>query len=355
MSLPATMCAVQLLRHGGPEVLQWCDDLLLPVPADDEALIRISAAGVNNTDIATRVGWYAPESKGATGEGQAFDDGSWSGAMRFPRIQGAEFCGRIVALGSDAQGWAIGQRVICPTNMPEPTEYAPTAYRALGSDRDGAFAQFCAVPVRHLHDVSVSPLSDVEIAAMPCAYGTAENLLARAGVRDGDAVLVTGASGGVGLAAVQLATLRGARVTGQCGADKAEAVLAAGASETIDRDAVPQARHFDKVIDIVGGPQWPARIAALKAGGAYAVAGAIAGPIVEADLRVLYLNDITLHGCTYQPREVFAGLVEHINAGRARPLVSKTYALHAIGEAQAEFLTKRHAGKIVLTMPEVKQ
>jgi NADPH:quinone reductase-like Zn-dependent oxidoreductase len=353
MSLPATMCAVQLLRHGGPEVLQWRDDLPLPVPADDEALIRISAAGVNNTDIATRVGWYAPESKGPTGEGQAFDDGSWSGAMQFPRIQGAEFCGRIVALGSDVRDWAVGQRVICPTNMPEPTAAAPTAYRALGSDRDGAFAQFCAVPVRHLHDVSPSPLSDVEIAAMPCAYGTAENLLARAGVGEGDAVLVAGASGGVGLAAVQLARLRGARVTGQCGADKAQAVLAAGASECIDRDAVPQAQTFNKVIDVVGGPHWPARIAALKAGGVYAVAGAIAGPIVEADLRVLYLNDITVHGCTYQPREVFAGLVEHINAGRIRPLFSKTYALHAIAEAQAEFLTKRHPGKIVLTMPEV--
>lgn len=355
MSLPATMCGVQLLRHGGPEALQWRDDLPLPVPADDEALILIAAAGVNNTDIATRVGWYAPESKGETREGDAFEDGSWSGSMQFPRTQGAEFCGRIVALGSEAHGWEIGQRVICPTNMPEPKEGAPTAYLALGSDRDGAFAQFCTVPVRHLHDVSGSPLSDVEIAAMPCAYGTAENMLARAGVQDGDAVLVTGASGGVGLAAVQLASLRGARVTGQCGADKAEAALAFGACETIDRTADPEARHFDKVIDVVGGPHWPARIAALRPGGAYAVAGAIAGPIVEADLRILYLNDITLHGCTYQPRDVFAGLVDHINAGRARPLVSMTYPLHEIADAQAEFLTKRHAGKIVLTMPEVEQ
>ncbi|MBX9455045.1 MAG: zinc-binding dehydrogenase [Rhizobium sp.] len=353
MSLPARMCAVQLTGHGGPDALLWRDDLPLPVPAEDEVLVQIFAAGVNNTDIATRVGWYAPESTGPTGEGQAFEDGSWSGAMQFPRIQGAEFCGRVVAVGRDVTGWAFGRRVVCPTNMPEATPDAPTAYRALGSDIDGAFAQFCVVPARHLHDVTASPLSDVEIAAMPCAFGTAEGLLARAGVRHGDRVFIAGASGGVGLAAVQLARLRGADVTGQCAAEKAQDVRDAGAAYIIGRTDVPERDSFDKVIDIVGGEQVGARIAALRAGGHYAVAGAIAGPIVNVDLRTLYLRDITLHGCTYQSREVFAGLVELINDGRARPRVSRAFPLQEIATAQAEFQSKRHAGKIVLTMPEV--
>jgi NADPH:quinone reductase-like Zn-dependent oxidoreductase len=349
------MCGVQLLRHGGPEALSFRDDLVVPRPGPGEVLVQVAAAGVNNTDIATRIGWYAPQSRGATAEGQAFEDGSWSGAMQFPRIQGAEFCGRIAALGDGVVDWDIGRRVICPTNMPEPTEDAPTAYRALGSDVDGAFAEFCVVEARHLHDVSDSSLSDIEIAAMPCAYGTAENLLTRSGVSAGDRVLITGASGGVGLAAVQLAHLRGAEVTGQCGADKADSVRMAGASAVIGRDEEPEARQFDKVIDIVGGPQWGARIRSLRAGGHYAVAGAIAGPIVEADLRILYLNDITLHCCTYQPRPVFDGLTRLINSGRLRPRVSKTYPLREIAEAQAEFQTKRHSGKIVLLMPEVTQ
>jgi alcohol dehydrogenase len=349
------MCGVQLLSHGGPEVLLWRDDLPVPRPGPGEVLVRIAAAGVNNTDIATRLGWYAPQSKGATAEGQSFEDGSWSGTMGFPRIQGAEFCGRIVALGAGVAGWDLGQRVICPTNMPEPTDDAPTAYRALGSDIDGAFAEFCVVPACHLHDVSGSPLSDIEIAAMPCAFGTAENLLARAGVTAGEEVLITGASGGVGLAAVQLAHLRGARVTGQCGIDKADTVRAAGASAVIGRDEEPQPKRYHKVIDIVGGPQWPARIRALRAGGHYAVAGAIAGPMVEADLRTLYLNDITLHGCTYQPRQVFADLTKMINAGGLRPRISKTYPLREIAKAQAEFQTKLHSGKIVLLMPGVTQ
>lgn len=353
MSQPARMTGVELLGHGGPDRLRYRDDIAVPSPGPGEVLVRIAAAGVNNTDIATRLGWYAPQSRGATAEGETFEDGGWSGAISFPRIQGAEFCGRVVALGDGVIGWTPSQRVICPTNMPEPREDAPTAYRALGSDIDGAFAEYCVVPARHLHDVSASPLSDIEIAAMPCAFGTAENLLARAGVSEGDRILVTGASGGVGLAAVQLAKVRGARVTGQCSLDKADAVQAAGACDIIDRGAEPEARTFDRVIDIVGGPQWPARIRSLRPGGDYAVAGAIAGPIVEADLRTLYLNDITLHGCTYQPRDVFANLVAMINSGRVRPLVSKTYPLRDIAEAQAEFQTKRHSGKIVLFMPGV--
>jgi alcohol dehydrogenase len=347
------MCAVQLTGHGGPDALQWRDDLPLPELASDEVLVQILAAGVNNTDIATRVGWYAPESTGPTREGKSFENGSWSGALQFPRIQGAEFCGRVVAVGRDVIGWSFGCRVVCPTNMPEATPDAPTAYRALGSDIDGAFAQFCAVPARHLHDVTASPLTDVEIAAMPCAFGTAEGLLSRAGVRAGDRILVAGASGGVGLAAVQLAHLRGADVTGQCAAEKAHDVRDAGATQIIDRIDVPERESFDKVIDVVGGEQVGERIAALRAGGHYAVAGAIAGPIVSVDLRTLYLRDITLHGCTHQSREVFAGLVDLINDGRARPRVSKTFPLQEIAAAQVEFQSKRHAGKIVLMMPEV--
>lgn len=352
MNLPDRMSAVLLTAHGGPEVLEWRDDVALPVPGPEDALVQVAAAGVNNTDINTRLGWYAKEATGATGEGEVHADGGWSGAIDFPRIQGAEFCGRIVALGSDVTGWSLGQRVICPTNQPEPTADAPTAYVALGSELDGAFAQFCRVPVRHLYDVTASPLSDTEIAAMPCAFGTAENLLTRAGVTEGDRVLVTGASGGVGLAAVQLAQLRGAVVTAQCSAAKADAVRAAGAAEIFDRAAVPEPSSVNVVIDVVGGPDWGARIEALRPGGRYAVCGAIAGPMVEADLRTIYLNDLTLFGCTFQPPAVFRRLVDLINKGLVRPLVSATYPLREIAKAQVEFLSKHHAGKLVLIPPE---
>ncbi len=340
MTLPATMSGVLLTRHGGPEALVWRDDLPVPVPGPGEALVRVAAAGVNMTDVNTRVGWYAADGQGG-----------WAGAMDLPRIQGGDLCGRVVALGEKAAA-TPGARVICSICQPEPTAANPMAIRVIGSEFDGAFAQFCVVPARYLHDVSASPLSDVEIGAMPCAFGTANNMLARAGVTAGDRVLVTGASGGVGLAAVQLAVLRGAGVTGQCSAGKAAVVAACGAA-VLDRDAVPPRDRFDAVIDLVGGPGWATRLDALRPGGRYAVSGAVGGAGVTGDLRTVYLKDLTLFGCTWQAPAAFADLVAIINAGAVRPLVSRTYPLRDIAAAQADLVAGRYPGKLVLIPPEL--
>ncbi|HMO09317.1 MAG TPA: zinc-binding dehydrogenase, partial [Paracoccaceae bacterium] len=236
-------------------------------------------------------------------------------------------------------------------NQPERTAENAIAFAAIGSEYDGAFAQYCRVPARHLHDVTASPLTDVEIGAMPCAHGTAHNLLTRAGVAAAERVLVTGASGGVGLAAVQLAHLRGAEVTAQCSPAKAAALRDIGA-EVLARDAVPPAGRFDVVIDVVGGPGWQARLDALRPGGRYATSGAVGGPMVTGDLRRIYLNDLTILGATFQPREVFAGLVEIINAGRLRPVVSRSYPLRDIAQAQDDLVAGRYPGKLVLIPPE---
>lgn len=340
MTLPATMSAVLLTRHGGPEALVWRDDLPVPRPGAGEVLVRVLAAGVNATDINTREGWY--------GAGEA---AGWAGALAFPRIQGSDLCGRVVALGEGVAGLPLGARVICPTNQHEPSAANPLHFVAIGSEYDGAFAQYCVVPARHLHDVTASALTDTEIGAMPCAYGTAWNLLSRARVAVGERVLVTGASGGVGLAAVQLAILRGAEVTGQCSLGKASAVRAAGA-DVLDRDATPDPRGFDVVIDVVGGAAWQARLQALRPGGRYATSGAVGGPLVQGDLRTIYLNDLTLYGCTHQPREVFAGLVTLINTARVRPVVSNIYPLREIARAQADLAAGRYPGKLVLIPPE---
>jgi len=340
MTLPATMSGVHLTGHGGPEMLVWRDDLPRPKPAPGEVLVRVLAAGVNMTDVNTRIGWYA-----ADGEG------GWAGAMDLPRIQGGDLCGRVVELGAGVTGISIGARVICPTCQPEPTPENPMAINVIGSEFDGAFAAYCVVPARYLHDVSAAPLSDVEVGAMPCAYGTANNMLVRVGLAKGERVLVTGASGGVGLAAVQLAVARGAQVTGQCSAAKAAIVTAQGA-DVLDRAADPAPDSFDVVIDLVGGPGWAARLNALRPGGRYATAGAVGGADVTCDLRVIYLKDLTLYGCTNQSVAGFTDLVAMINAGALRPVVSKTYPLRAIAEAQADLVAGRYPGKLVLIPSE---
>ncbi|GAB4289294.1 MAG: alcohol dehydrogenase family protein [Roseovarius sp.] len=354
MNLPATMSGVVLTGHGGPERLVWRDDIPLPRPGPGEVLVRVAAAGVNNTDINTRIGWYAREVTTSTNEaeGAEVDAGGWAGALAFPRIQGGDLCGHVVALGAGTGRLGLGARVISPNCLPRPRPDNPLHFVVIGSEIDGAFAQYCRMREDDLYDVTAAPLTDIELGAMPCAYGTAEGLVTRAGVQPAERVLVTGASGGVGMAAVQLSTLRGAHVTGVAAPAKAEAVRQAGAVEVVSRDDPLPENAFHRVIDVVGGPRWADLLRALRPGGHYAASGAIAGPMVTGDLRDIYLKDLTLHGATFQPVAVFARLVDAINAGRLKPLVSRTYPLQAIREAQADFEAKRYPGKLVLIPPQ---
>ncbi|WP_306113242.1 MULTISPECIES: alcohol dehydrogenase family protein [unclassified Roseovarius] len=348
--IPTQMSGVYLTRHGGPDALEWREDIPVPTPGPGQALVRVLAAGVNNTDINTRTGWYSKTVTGAT-DGDSGDDvesGGYAGALNFPLIQGGDLCGEVVATGADVTGIDTGMRVICGINQPRPTSENPVAFEVIGSEYDGAFAEYCCAPADQLYDVSAAPLSDVELGAMPCAFGTAMALLDRASVGKDDTVLITGASGGVGLAAVQLAALRGARVLAQTSAAKADVVREAGADEILGRGETPGVQSITAAIDLVGGPDWGALLEALRPGGRYATAGAIAGPMVEADLRTIYLNDLTIFGVTFQPPESFAGLVDLINRGKVRPLVSKTYPLKDIGAAQEDFAAKTYPGKLVL-------
>jgi NADPH:quinone reductase-like Zn-dependent oxidoreductase len=274
--------------------------------------------------------------------------------MTFPRIQGADCCGRIVAVADDVDPDRIGERVLVRPIMRSPVAPPPACW-TLGSERDGAFAEYVTAPASEVYRID-SDWSDDQLASIPCAFSTAENLLERAGVTAGERVLVTGASGGVGSAAVQLARRRGAEVLAVASVAKADVVRALGAAEVVARD-VPVlesvgAAAVDVVIDLVGGAGWADLLHVLRPGGRLATAGAIAGAIVELDLRVLYLRDLTLVGCTYQHEQVFANLVSYVERDEIRPLVGRTYPLAEIVRAQRDFVAKRYAGKLVLRVAE---
>jgi NADPH:quinone reductase-like Zn-dependent oxidoreductase len=354
------MSAVLLTGHGGLDKLSYQSDVPTPQPAPEEVLVQVAAAAINNTDINTRIGWYSKTvttdtaTAGEAGFGSVGEDSSWSGVpIRFPRMQGADVCGTIVAVGATVDPGRIGSRVIIRNMLRSYVGYRPFECWTLGSECDGGFAQYVVAPARETYAV-VSHWSDAELAAVPCAYSTAENMLHRADVGGGH-VLVTGASGGVGLAAVQLAKRRGAHVTAVCSRAKAEEVRQQGADHVIERDDSPDdalgANAVDVVLDLVGGPQWPGLLKVLRAGGRYAVAGAIGGPMVDLDLRTIYLKDLTLVGCTFQPDEVFENLIGYLEREEIRPLVAKIFPLEAIGQAQTEFLSKSHVGKLVLIPP----
>lgn len=352
------MEAVLLVGHGGPDKLVYRRDVPVPWPDPGEVLLEVSAAAVNNTDINARVGWYSSSATGASSDqapstGAAPDDGNWTGAVfEFPRIQGADVCGIVVAVGDGVFPGRLGERVIVQSCLRSLRRDGRD--RWLGSDLDGGFAQFACVPSADTYRVECE-LSDTQLAAVSCSYATAENLLHRSGVRAGDRVLVTGASGGVGSAAVQLARRRDAEVVAIAGKDKAAAVGSLGAGLVVGREVdLEQAvgrEQVDVVIDVVGGPRWAGLLAVLRPGGRYAISGAIAGPLVELDLRTLYLKDLTLLGCTSQDDEVFPRLVACLERGELVPLVAATYPLEQITDAQREFETKRHVGKLVLVPP----
>jgi NADPH:quinone reductase-like Zn-dependent oxidoreductase len=355
--LPQFMTAVLTTGHGGYEVLEYRDDVRRPEPQAGEVLIQVGAAAVNNTDINTRIGWYSKSVSGATSDGGTSDtdDGSWSGIpLQFPLIQGADICGRIVEVGEGVDVLRIGQRVIVPTMQPAQGG-GPFDMFTVGSECNGGFAQYVTIRASQAYAIN-SDFSNVELASFPCAYSTAENMLHRAGVKSGDVVFITGASGGVGSAAVQLAKRRGATIIAQSGLEKAAAIMALGASKIVDRNAdlVGQLGHnnVDVIIDIVGGDRWPPLLDILKRGGKYVVSGAIAGPLVSLDLRTLYLKDLTFLGCTAQHPDVFQNLVGYIERGEIKPLIARTYPLSDIVLAQQEFQLKKHVGKIVLIPPQ---
>ena len=248
------MWGVVLTGHGGADMLEWRDDLPVPAPGRNEVLIEVGAAAVNNTDINTRTAWYSKGDADAA-------DATWSGApLKFPRIQGIDACGRIVAVGDGVDNGRIGERVLVEPCLVEAAGRPLETPWYFGSECDGGFAQYTKVASRHAHKVD-SSLTDIQLASFPCSYSTAENMLTRSGVKEGETVLVTGASGGVGSAAVQLARARNATVIAVTSPKKADDLLKLGAAKTIGRDEEPAPTLgqscVDVVIDLVAGPKFP--------------------------------------------------------------------------------------------------
>ena len=364
------MSGVLLLGIGGLDMLEYRDDLPRPRPCPGEVLVKVSAAGINNTDINTRTGWYnAGVETGTTAAGgergfgvENGGMGDWSGDIELPRIQGADAVGHIAAVGDGVDPARVGERVVCDPYIRDPEDEAGLDSAGfLGADYDGAFAQFVAVPTENAIAIGCTPgLDDAAIATLPCSGGTAMNMLLMAKVGPGDRMLVTGASGGVGSFLVQLGKWLGAAVTAVCAAVKSDSLLALGADAVIEREtgelaaralAVGRGGAYSVVADVVGGEAFAACLALLGRGGRYVTAGAIAGPVVSLDLRTLYLKNLEFYGSTVFRRDTFPKLIEALRAGVLKPVVARVYPLADIRDAQQDFMQKRHVGSFVLEPP----
>ncbi len=355
--IPDTMCGMVLTGHGGPENLVYRADLPVPVPATDEVLIRVTACGVNNTDIWTREGAYgAEDDPDAVSSFQRADS-----TLTFPRVQGADIVGHVVAVAPGVSEARIGERVMVDFSIYNRGDGARadmdcTNMDFIGNGRDGGFAEYATVPADQARAVATLK-SDIELATFCCAYMTGEHMLERAGVGAGERVLVTGASGGVGSALIQLCRARGAMPYALSSAEKARALLEIGAAAVVPRDAADLARAVadatdgrpvDVVADVVAGAMFNDLLRTLRPEGRYVTCGAIAGPEVEMDLRTVYLKHLQLHGSSQGDRADFDRLVRYIEDGKLSALVGGVYRLSELHRAQADFVAKAFVGKLVI-------
>lgn len=362
-NIPATMKAIVLEGHGGLDKLVYHEDWPTPVAGDDEVLIKIEACGFNNTDVNTRSGWYSKAVSEAT-TGDAYDevndeDPTWGGApITFPRIQGADVVGIAVAVGKNADPALSGKRVMTDgwlRDWDNPTNMETTGY--FGSECDGGYAEYTKAHHRNVMAVE-SDLSSAELATFSCSYTTAENMLNRVNCQEGDTVLITGASGGVGSALIQLANRRGAKTIGMASEAKHQELAAFNPTALLPRNPDNLAKALQEAIgqetvsivcDIVGGDTFGQVIEVLERGGRYGCSGAIAGPIVNFDLRTFYLRDLSFFGSTITALNTFPDLVGYIERGEIKPMLAATYPLKDLRIAQQAFIDKKHTGNIVVT------
>jgi alcohol dehydrogenase len=353
IEVPSLMKAVLLTGHGGPEKLVYRDDIPVPRPTEGEILIRVTACGVNNTDIWVREGAYGTEE-------DPYAVSTWrrgKPTLVFPRIQGADPVGQIVAVGPGVSPERIGQRVIVDFSIYN-TDTDSLAYiDYMGHGRDGGFAEYMTLPAENAHEI-ISELSDPELATFCVNYLTGEHMLNRVGVGQGERVLITGASGGVGTALIQLCRARGAIPYAIVSPGKEKVVRAIGAEAVVTRgtssnmiEDVEQATNgypIDVVADVVVGPMFKDLLRILRQEGRYITAGAIAGPIVTLDMRTIYLKHLQIHGSSQGTRKEFRQVVDYIEAGAIKPQLAGIFPLSKIHDAQREFLRKRFVGKLVV-------
>ena len=352
--IPQTMKAVALTGHGDLDKLQY-GDYPLPQVAVDEVLIEVHACGMNNTDVWVRQGAY-----GTDDDPQAV--ASWrrgKPSLEFPRIQGTDTVGEIIAVGSRVGECRIGERVIVDFSIYNGDGESLIDIDYIGHGRDGGYAEYCAVPSENAHQID-SPMTDAELATFCCAYLTGEHMLDRARVSEGERVLISGAAGGVGGGLIQLCRARGAIPYALTSADKAARVKALGAEGIALRDkgdwvaqleSMLNGAAIDVVADVVAGPLFKDLINLLRAEGRYTTAGAFGGAVVELDLRTIYLKHLEIHGSSQGTRSAFARLLGYIEAGKIRPNLFATYPLSEFHRAQTDFISKNYVGKLVV-MPD---
>jgi NADPH:quinone reductase-like Zn-dependent oxidoreductase len=364
-TVPATMAAMLLTGHGGTDKLEYHEDVPTPAPRPGEVLVKVTATAKNNTDRKAREGLYPTRDKGDV---TSFAMGG-SPTFTFPRIQGADVAGHVVAVGDGVDKARIGERGLLDFNLyadeRRDINLTPDYY---GHGADGGFAEYIAVPSDQFHHVPNPEIDDAGLAAMGmCSYQTGLHMLTAAGVKSGERVLVTGASGGVGTALIQMCRAMGAIPYALSRKDKTDALLELGAEAVLDRSdmetfvdrvkAATGGRPIDAVMDLVGGDMTDrfidAMIFDMRARTTYprlSIAGASGGNISEIMWTRIYLYQVQIFGVSHGTREEADRLIEWIRGGRLKPVLHAAFRLSELRTAEDYFVNRGSSflGKIVI-------
>jgi NADPH:quinone reductase-like Zn-dependent oxidoreductase len=290
--------------------------------------------------------------------------------LTFPLIPGSDVSGIVAEVGAAVTGLVVGDPVVlypfvgCGTCAAcrRGDEHLCPAVEYLGSERDGGYAEFVSVPATNAHRLPEG-ISFEQAAALPVNFITAWHMLVTRGqLQAGERVLVTGASGGVGSASVQIARMRQARVLALVGSEaKVQQALDLGADAVVvggRDDVAAAARDFsggagvDMAVEVVGAATWAASLAALRPEGRLVVCGAASGALVETDLKRIYLQHLAVIGSTAGNSAEFRLLIDLLAAGQLRPVIDRIYPLAEAGAAQERMAHRQQFGKILLQVSE---
>lgn len=328
-ALPETMIAIDPSSPGGPEVLQPVVRPM-PKPGPGEVLIKVAAAGVNRPDVLQRRGMYPPP----------------PGA---PSVPGLEIAGEVIAVGEGVAADQIGRKLCALV-------------------AGGGYAEYCAAPLGQCLPIP-DTLTMIEAAAMPETLFTVwTNLFERAYAVEGDTVLVHGGTSGIGTMAIALGKLFGLTVIVTCGSDeKCARARELGADHAINYaaqdfvaevQAITGGKGVQIVLDMVGGDYLPRNVQCLAEDGRNVTIAVQRGITAEINIAMIMMKRLTLTGSTLRARAVsFKTLVAeelvrvvwpHVEAGKLKPVIDKTFPLSEAAAAHARMESGDHVGKIVL-------
>jgi NADPH:quinone reductase-like Zn-dependent oxidoreductase len=356
MSAATTMRAAVIRRYGGPEVME-VGEVPRPIAGPGDVLVRVKAAALNHFDLWIRRGLPALQ-------------------VPLPHVPGGDVMGEIAEVGPgvDAAALPVGTRVVVNPGLTcgrcvrclSGQDNLCASFRMVGEHTWGGQAEYLAVPAVNVV-AAPAGVDDAELASLPTVFLTAWQMLVdKAQVQQGETVLVVSAGSGVGVAAVQIAKLFGARVIATASsADKLARVKALGADELIDLsqpEARPGAtligackqltagRGIDVVIEHTGGETFKAAVKSAARGGRIVTCGATGDFEPALNLRYIFWRQIAILGSTMAPKGRLHGILDLVAARRLRGVVDRVLPLEAIADAHRALEARQAVGKVVLTV-----